>query len=268
VGPGLRALAGAMLLIGVAGCGASVIPEVHSEQERLSVAKRKAAAGEIVASIEMLKAYIDRNAGAGDIDGAIFLLGECYLKQKEWTSAQLEFERLLRDYPESDSSGSASFKLGEAMFGQSRGVDFDQEYTEKALTQWQEYRTAYPGHWRNAEADKRILEARTKLAHKQLDNALLYVKLRMPVPARRYYQKVMDEYGDLAMAGEAEFGMARCDLLEGKKELAIQRLAKIEADHPGQPAAEVARRERLRVQKMKSVRPVHTPAHPIPDTPQ
>ncbi len=254
-------------MLALAGCGASVVPEVHSEAERLAVARRLSTQGDLAASIEMLKTYIDRNAGSADVDGAIYLLGECYLRQKEWASAEVEFERLLRDYPESDSAGSASYRLGEALYGQSRDPDFDQEFTEKALAQWRDYRTNFPGHWRNAQADRMIAQARTKLARKLLDNGDLYVKLRLVTPARAYYMKVIDQYSDLPLVGEAEIGMARCDVLEGQKDLALQRLRKIEADHPGQPAAEAARRERQRVERMKvrAPRPPVTP--PIPDSP-
>jgi outer membrane protein assembly factor BamD len=254
-------------MLALGGCGASVVPEVHSEGERLSVAKRLATQGDLGASIEMLKTYIDRNAGSADVDGAIYLLGECYLRQKEWASAQVEFERLLRDYPESDSAGSASYRLGEALYGQSREPDFDQEFTDKALAQWRDYRTNFPGHWRNAEADRRMVEARTRLATKLLDNADLYVKLRLATPARAYYMKVIDEYSDLPLVGRAQIGMARCDVLEGQKELAIQRLRKIEADHPGQPAALAARRERERVERTKVKAPKRPVTRPISESP-
>ena len=63
------------------------------------------------------------------MDEAIYLLGHCYLRSKDYPNAQVEFERLLRDYPESDSSGSAAYRLGEALRGQSRPADFDQDFT-------------------------------------------------------------------------------------------------------------------------------------------
>lgn len=257
-------LAGAM---GLAGCGASVIPSVKTEAERLATARRLLDEGEIAGSIGLLKGYIERNGGASDVDQAIYLLGECYLKQKEWNSAQLEFERLLRDYPESDSSSAAAFRLGDALFGQARGPDFDTEYIQKALEQWLAYRTSYPEHWRQPEADQRIRHTRDMLARKLLTSAKLYIGLRMTTPARIYYQRVLADYGDLPLAGEADIGIATCDRLEGKKADAIERLERIEKEHAGQPAAEVARRERERALKVKVSAPAKPEAHPIPDAP-
>lgn len=262
----LGGLAFAALASTLAGCGASVVPSVHSEAERMSVGRRLLAQGELNGAIGLFKSYIERNGGATDVDQAVYLLGECYLRQKEWNSAQLEFERLLRDYPESDSSGAAAFRLGDALFGQARGPDFDTEFVQKALTQWLEFRANYPGHWRQKEADERIRSARDILARKLLTSARLYEKLRMVTPARVYYDRILTEYGDLGIAGEADIGLAVCDRLEGKKEEAIARLERIERDHANTPAGAIARKELERTKKMKGHAPAKPEPHPIPDS--
>jgi len=231
----------------------------------MTVGRRLFAQGEMNGAIELFKSYIDRNAGASDVDQAVYLLGECYLRQHEWNSAQVEFERLLRDYPESDSSGAAAFRLGDALYGQARGPDFDTEYIQKALTQWIEFRTGYPGHWRQKDADQRIRNARYQLAGKLMTSARLYTRLRMTEPARIYYQRVATEYSDLAIAGEAEIGLAICDRLDGKKDEAIARLEKILKEHADQPAAAVARKELERTRKMKVRGPARPARHLIPD---
>ena len=97
-------LATALLLL--AGCGASTLPNVHSETERLSLARRQAAKGDYVDAIELLKTYIDNNAGSVEVDHAVYLLGDCYLHIHDWASAAIQFDRLLREFPESDSSAS------------------------------------------------------------------------------------------------------------------------------------------------------------------
>lgn len=249
------------------GCGASVLPEVHTEQERLAAARKEVASGDMASAIELLKTYVDRNAGSSDEDAAIYMLGECYLRIREWSSAQLEFERLLRDYPESDSGGSASFRLGEALFGQSKSQDFDQEYTQKALNQWQDYLATYPNHWRHADGEKAVLLARQKLANKILDNADLYVKMKLVDPARAYYQKILDEYGDLPLAAQAEIGIARCDILYGRRDAAIERLKRVESENPNTPAAAEAKQERQKAERSKSRAPVKAPPKPIPESP-
>src|SRR5215813_4189577 len=126
-----RRLATPLILLTLVGCGASVLPSIHSESERLAVARRLHDQGEYTTAIELLKTYVVNNAGSVEVDHAIYLLGHCYLKTKDWVSATGEFERLLRDYPESDSSAAARFGLAEAQFGQARPPDFDQDHTER-----------------------------------------------------------------------------------------------------------------------------------------
>lgn len=254
-----------LLAFAAYGCAASIIPAVHSEPERLALARRLAGRRQWPAAIELLKTYVDHNAGSAQVDEAIYLLGECELKSKAFPDAGVEFERLLRDYPESDSSGSAAFRLGEALFGQARPPDFDQEFSLKALEQWQRYLRDYPGHWLNAEAERRIATTRARLAGKLLDTARLYLKLQLVEPARVYFKLVDDQYGDTPLAGEAWIGLAGCEALEGRHDQAIARLKDLEARFPGQPLGSRAAHERERIEHMRARAKPARESHRVPE---
>lgn len=246
-----RLLLGLALALSLAGCSASVLPQIHSESERLAVARRLMDKRDYLPASELLKGYIERNSGSSAVDEAVYLLGDCYLRQKEWALAQVEFERLLRDYPESDSSAAASFRLGEALFGQSRGEDFDQEYTVKALEQWQRYVESYPQHWLHAEGEHRVAQSRARLAKKVFNTATLYLKLEQPEPARLYFQRIETEYPDSPYVGDAWIGLAKCDLVAGKRDEAISRLKELESRFAGQPLGARATEARRRAEKTK-----------------
>jgi outer membrane protein assembly factor BamD len=247
--PWMRRLLSPLLALTVVGCGATTLPAIHSEPERLEVARRMHAQGEYVVAAELLKTYVANNAGSADVDHAIYLLGHCHLKTKDWTGAAAEFERLLRDYPESDSSAAARFALGEALFAQSRPPDFDQEYTIKALEEWQRYLRDFPGHGQNELAKERILVARSRLADKAVRNGVLYLKLRLTGPARVWFQKVTSEYPDTVWVAEAQMGLAICDARDGKRPEAIAQFKSIEERYAGQPIAQKAARERKRLER-------------------
>ncbi len=249
-GPTLtRRLASLLLPLVLAGCGAGLLPSIHSEAERLAVARRLHDKGDYTTSAELLKIYVSNNAGSTDVDQAIFLLGHCYLKTKDWVAASSEFDRLLRDYPESDSSAAARFAMAEAEFAQSRTADFDQEHTIKALDQWQQYLRDFPGHWQNVEAEQRILACRTRLADKLVRTGVLYLQLKLPDPARVYFKKVTLEYPDTIWVPEAEMGLAMCDVRQGKRAEAIAQFKGIEERYAGRPIAERAARERKRLER-------------------
>ena len=233
----------------LAGCGASTVPAVHSEPERLAEGRRALERHEYNVALELLKSYVANNAGGADVDQAIELLGESNLRIKEWSEAQSQFERVLRDYPESDSAAAASFHLGEALWGQSRGPAFDQEYTQKALEQWDGYLRAYPGHWQNIEAGTRRQLARERLADK-LDRAgILYLKLHRAGPARVYFQRVLDEYPDTAFAANASLGLALADAQDGKRDEALAALRDLESRFAGRAVAQRAAKEIARLER-------------------
>jgi outer membrane protein assembly factor BamD len=254
------------LALVLAGCAAGPLPAVHSDAERLELARRQYRERDWVNAIDLLKTYIDRNAGSADVDEAIYLLGECYLESKDYPNAALEFERLQRDYPESDSSGSAAFSLGEALFGQSRPADFDQEYTMRALEQWERFRRDYPGHWLEAESDRRIAQCRARLASKLISNGELYLKLRLADPARVYFRRVVDEFADTPEVGDAMIGIARCDARLGRTTEAVEYLKELEARFGGQPLGGIAARERAKIERMGKVRPPRQ-THLVPESP-
>lgn len=245
----VAALLGLAALIGLAGCGASTLPAVHSEPERLELSRRLLAERKYASAAELLKTYINTNQGSANVDAAIYLLGQAYLGSKDWALATGEFERLIRDYPESDSTPSAAFRLGEAYWGQARPADFDQEFTHKALDQWERYQRDYAGHWLNDEARRAIDRARSRLASKLLATGDLYLRLRQPGPARAYFQKIIDEYGDSTLLPDARVGVALADAMQGKRAEAIAQLHEIEREFHGRPAAERAARERSRLER-------------------
>jgi outer membrane assembly lipoprotein YfiO len=238
-----------MLWLGVvAGCGSTTMPAVHSEPERLELARKAMARHDYGVAVELLKSYVANNGGSRDVDEAIYRLGMSYMGMREFPSAQVEFERLVRDYPESDSCPSAAFRLGEALMAQTRPRDFDQEYTHKALDQWKDYLTSYNGHWLNPEARRRVAQAEEDLAIKLGDAGRLYYKMKLYGPARVYFHRVLVEYPDTRQVGEAQLGLALCDAREGNRTEAIAQLKQIEAAHPGGDLARRAATERSRLE--------------------
>ena len=231
------------------GCGASTLPEVRSETERLALARQAMDRHQYLSAIELLKSYVSNNGGSRDVDEAIYRLGQCYVGVREFPSAQVEFERLVRDYPESDSSGSASFRLGEVLFAQTRAQDFDQEYSAKALEQWQNYLASYPGHWLNDEARRRVAATRSRLAAKLADAGHLYLKLGLTGPAGVYFRRIVNEYADTPDVDEARFWLALCEEKQGRPAEAIELLKLLESGHPGGDLARRAASERARLER-------------------
>jgi outer membrane protein assembly factor BamD (BamD/ComL family) len=246
-----RTLPGALLLGLLAGCGASVLPQVHDERGRLDLARRLYDKGDAPLAIQVLAPYSASGSGSADVDEAVYLLGLCHLRTREWTLAQGDFERLLRDFPESDSAASGAFRLGEALWGQARGPDFDQEFTLRALDQWMAYRRDHAGHWLADAATRRIAEARARLATKLYRTGDLYVRLRDYQAARNYFRSVLTEYSESPLYGDALIGWAVASARLGERDTALAVLGDLEREFATQPLGLKAARTRADVLKWR-----------------
>lgn len=246
-----RAVATFALGAALAGCSASVLPQIHSDTGTMPVARRLFEKGDLLNVVALLTSYTTQQSGAADVDEALELLGRTRLRQREYALAEADLMRVLRDFPESDSAASAAYFMGEALLGQSRAADFDQEFTLKALQQWMDYRSNYPDHWRAAEAARRIAECRTRLATKLVHTGDLYVRLGQWEPARLYYRNMLNEYGDSPVAGDAVIGLAIVDARLGERDKALATLREIEAENPGTPLAIKAAKTRKQIEKWK-----------------
>jgi outer membrane protein assembly factor BamD len=246
----------------VAGCGGAVLPQVHDEGSRLALAQRLYDRGDYSLAIEALAPFSTSNNGSALVDEALYLVGLCRLRMKDWPGAQGDFERLLRDYPESDSAASAAFRVGEAMWGQSRGPDFDQEYTIKALDQFMAFRRDHPEHWLADAATRRIAEARSRLSVKLYRTGDLYVKLKEYESARRYFRNVLTDYSESPVVGDALIGWAVASARLGERDTALAVLRDLETEHAGTPLAARAAETRRKVSTWTTVKKVKRRADP------
>ena len=119
------------------------------------------------------------------------------------------------------SASRASTGERTALYGQSRGPDFDQEFTLKAMTQWEGLVQADPGSPWATLARQRIGECRARLGHKLWRSGDVYLKLKLYDPARTYFRTVIDEYPDTPAYGDALIGNAIADARTGKRDSAI-----------------------------------------------
>ncbi|MBN1408319.1 MAG: outer membrane protein assembly factor BamD [Calditrichaceae bacterium] len=147
-----------------------------------------------------------RYAGSTVADSAQFYLAECHFNMDEYIIAAAEFEKLINYMSRSPLVKEAQYKLAESYYQISPRPALDQNYTEKAMREFQNFIEDYPTHELKESAEKRILECREKLAEKQYKNADNYRKMREFNAAIIYYSIVIDEYYDTSFADDALIG--------------------------------------------------------------
>jgi TolA-binding protein len=90
---------------------------------------------------------IEQNSAAGDM--SLFEIADCYILQKNWAQAAIEFEALLNGYPQSELRPIVLYRLADAWLlsnqSQKARTGFEQvvnEYPEQPLSQEAGFRLA------------------------------------------------------------------------------------------------------------------------------
>ena len=147
-----------------------------------------------------------RYAGSTIADSAQLYLADCHYNMDEFIIAAAEYERLISQMSRSPLVPIAQYKLAESYFNLSPRAPLDQNYTEKAMREFQNFLEDYPTSELKESAEKRILECREKMAYKQYKNADNYRKMREFKAALIYYAIVIDDYYDTELADDALIG--------------------------------------------------------------
>ncbi len=187
-------MAFALILAGCAYAGSPKPPATLEEE--FARAKKEYEEGHYFDAVQMLTAFIDQHPGSILVDQAIYVLGRSYMGQKDWILAATEFERLVRDFPESRHACDAEFALGYCYWRDSRKPSYDQEETHRTIDQMRRYADRCPEHGQRAEADSIVALARDRLAEKRFRAAELYKRLGQPESGIIYCSMVADEFAD------------------------------------------------------------------------
>jgi len=174
-------------------------------------AKREYESGHYFDAVQQLEAFIDKHPGSVLVDQAIFTLGQAYAAQKDWVMAATEFERLVRDFPESRSTCDAEFLLGQCYWRQSRRAPYDQSETRRALEQLRRFQNRCLEHPSKTAADSLIGLAQDRLAEKHYRAAELYRKRKERQAAVVYCDLIVNDFPDTRWVCPAR--LMRADLL-------------------------------------------------------
>ncbi len=147
-------------------------------------------------------------SGSRMADKAQFYLAECHFFTKEYILSASECERLIKMYPNSEYVDDAKYKLGCSYYKLSPKYSLDQEYTHKAIREFQEFLEEFRTSTLAPQVEMQLQECRNKLAHKAYSAAEMYYKLKYWDAAVIYFNLVLDQYYDSAFGAKAQFYLA------------------------------------------------------------
>lgn len=178
-----------------------------------------------LSAIEKFQRLIYNYPGAIFVDSAQFFLAHSYYGNEEYILASVEYNRLVSNYPQSELHDDAQYMTGLCYFKGTPGhYGLDQEDLKLAVAAMNNFILDNPDSDLVPEAQKVVLEARTKLARKDYESGVLYVKMYDLKAARIYFQLVIDEYTDTPYAGMSLYRLAEIDYKEKDYQTASDRL--------------------------------------------
>lgn len=202
-------------------CGSNINKSALNAEEYFAYAKGLYDDGDYYEAIQEFTVIVLKFSGTPLVDDAQFYLAESHFMNEEYLIAAAEYQKVVEDYPESPYVEEAFYKIGLSYSELSQRPALDQEYTHKALRQFQNFIEAYPeGEFRD-KAEKQIFKLRSKLAKKQLLGGNVYRKMGIYDSAIIYYNILLDKYYDTPAAEPAMFWKAECQYKLKKYSAAI-----------------------------------------------
>jgi outer membrane protein assembly factor BamD len=177
---------------------------------------------------------------------AAYLQGLSRFRMESYSSAAVDFRNVRRNYAGNPLAARAQYMVGESYFEMSPKAELDQTYALHALNEYQIFLRDFPKADMSLvdSAKTRMTEIRSKLAHKVLLAAELYVKTEEYKSAVIYFERVLDQFYDSEYAPEAQLRLAELAYMRRKNDEAKNQLQKFEEKYLGN--ATEAQRQRAR----------------------
>ena len=155
------------------------------------------------ASTQLERLTLELSAADPRMVRARFYLGECYLGMKSHLQAVREFRRVSDETPSDPLAPDALVRAGDAFSELWRRIELDPTYAQTAISTYQEVSNRYPGTQASAVAQQRILWLNDKLAQKQYQTALYYIRYKADDSAILYLKDLASSYPKASVVPQA-----------------------------------------------------------------
>jgi len=179
-----------------AGCGSGEQTTTVGADERFERAKVLFEKENYLDAINEFTIITLQFQGSQHAADAQLYLGDCRFKRGEYLLAAFEYGVMKRSYPASPRVPDAQYRLAMSYYELSPRPSLDQQYTKKAIDEFQSFIEYYPTNPLAADAGAKIKELDGKLARKLYEAARQYVVLERYNAALRYFDDVIDQYHD------------------------------------------------------------------------
>ena len=166
-----------VLSILMSGCGSEEAIRQVTAEERYELGMKAFQKEDYLGAIDEFKVVSLQYQGSKVADSAQFYMAECRFLREEYILAAFEYDVLLRTMPSSVFVSRARFKRATCYYELSPKSTLDQNYTRKAIDEYQAFLEYHPTDTLDTVAESRISELNTKLAKKDYENGMTYMHM-------------------------------------------------------------------------------------------
>ena len=212
------------------GCGGPRPLSKMTARELFEEGTKKYEKRKYLRAIEIFQACVYNYPGDAIVDSAQYHLALAYFGNKEYEVAQVEFNRLVMNYPSSVYFEQSVFMRAVCFFEATpKHHGLDQSELETAIRQFEDFIIDFPESVVVSDARKYLLVARSRLARKFYDAGIVYSRIAAYRAAQIYFQKVIDDFTDTEFAPLATYEYALMDLKQGNFDEARSRFKDFQA---------------------------------------
>lgn len=236
-------------LLVVSGCGSKDATKQLSAEERYALGMKYFNKRDYLEAIEEFKVVSLQFQTSKYADASQFYLAECRYSREEFVLAAFEYDVLLRTMPSSPYASRARFQRATCFFELSPKSYLDQNYTKKAIDEYQAFLEYFPTDTLVPVAEKRISDLNTKLAEKDYRNGMTYMYMEYYKAATYYFDLVLEKYHDTPYAEPSL--LKKAEALSNRKKYgeAKQEIEKFLSKYPGSALKVDAEKLRAEIDK-------------------
>jgi outer membrane protein assembly factor BamD len=154
-------------------------------------------------AVEILTKVVENAPYGRYADVAQFKLAEAYKKQEFYEEAVLAYQKIIDDYPNSPLAEDAKYQIALCTYYVSRDPYYDQEFTDRAIEEYQELIKKTSDIELYREANENLNQLREKKAKSAFGTARFYERTKHYRSAIVYYKEIVEKYENTSIAPEA-----------------------------------------------------------------
>jgi outer membrane protein assembly factor BamD len=224
--------AGLLIALLAGGCSSSRETASMSVEKRFELGMKKFNDGDYPEAYDDFRIVTLQYQGSAFADQAQYNMGECRYKQEQYVLAAYEYDALIRTMPSSKFASKARYQRAMCYYKLSPPSYLDQQHTKQAIDEFQSFIEYSPTDPLVPDAEANIAALNDKLAKKEFESGMIYMKMQYYRSAALYFDTVLEKYYDTPYADQALLRKAEALYQRNRFKEARAELDKFLAKYP------------------------------------